>query len=174
MENSKANQLERVDDVLSEYKIILLVPLVKVQSSSLTHQSQLQLSHRGTYEHVRANLFDYGIPLVPGAGLPLRQEITAWCNNDANKYQTSLFMQALTIFKQVPVNQRLSFFQIAGVPDLYVRYIVLHTKLSRHSLLSLSGMERRERRSSARQINRFILAHNRVTFPTWHRPYMLL
>ena len=91
-----------------------------------------------------------GIPLVPGAGLPLRQEITAWYNNDANKYQISLFMQALKKFKQVPVDQRLSFFQIAGVPDLHVWYIVLYAKLSRHSLLSFSGMGWRERRSSAR------------------------
>ena len=62
-----------------------------------------------------------GIPLVPGAGLPLRQEITAWYKEDANKYQISLFMQALTVFKEVPVADRLSFFQIAGILETPTR-----------------------------------------------------
>jgi hypothetical protein len=57
-----------------------------------------------------------GIPSVPGQPLPLRQEITAWFNNyEQNKYQISLFIQALDRLKKVPIEELLSFFQIAGL-----------------------------------------------------------
>ena len=55
-----------------------------------------------------------GIPLVPGQPLPTRQEVTTWYQNDANSHQVSLFMQALTVFMNVPIEERLSYFQIAG------------------------------------------------------------
>jgi hypothetical protein len=57
-----------------------------------------------------------GIPLVLGQPLPLRQEITAWFDNyEQNKYQISLFIQALDRLKKVPIEELLSFFQIAGI-----------------------------------------------------------
>lgn len=74
-----------------------------------------------------------GIPLVPGAGLPVRQEITAWFNNDAKKYQVSLFMQALTKLEELPTGERLSFFQIAGVLDIHIRYVAPYAETKRHS-----------------------------------------
>ncbi|OCL09390.1 Di-copper centre-containing protein [Glonium stellatum] len=101
-----------------------------------------------------------GIPLIPGEGLPLRQEITAWYNNDANKYQISLFMQALTIFKKVPVDQLLSFFQIAGI----------HC----YPLVGWDGEKGVPEPGKPTDPFPGYCAHNRVTFPTWHRPYMLL
>jgi hypothetical protein len=56
-----------------------------------------------------------GIPRVPGQPLPLRKEITAWYNDsENNKFQISLFMQALARFKGIAVEERLSYFQIAG------------------------------------------------------------
>lgn len=55
-----------------------------------------------------------GIPLVLGQPFPLRQEITAWFNNDANKYQVSLFLQALAEFKKKDIEDKLSYFQVAG------------------------------------------------------------
>lgn len=55
-----------------------------------------------------------GIPLVPGQPLPTRQEVTTWYENDASSHQVSLFMQALTAFMSIPIEERLSYFQIAG------------------------------------------------------------
>ena len=55
-----------------------------------------------------------GIPLAPGQALPTRQEITAWYNTSDNKYQVSLFMQALTVFKGLDIHEKLSYYQIAG------------------------------------------------------------
>lgn len=55
-----------------------------------------------------------GIPITGGGDIPTRQEITPWFNNKENKYQVSLFMQAMEEFKNTPIEKRLSFFQIAG------------------------------------------------------------
>ena len=55
-----------------------------------------------------------GIPVGPTQPIPTRQEITSWYENDANKYQVSLFMQAMTVFMEAPVEERLSYFQVAG------------------------------------------------------------
>ena len=74
-----------------------------------------------------------GIPLVPGAPLPVRQEITAWYTNSDNKYQVSLFVQALQIFKGIHVTERLSFFQVAGVILSSPRSFALYAKLDRNS-----------------------------------------
>ena len=56
-----------------------------------------------------------GITVEPGQQIPTRQEITAWYKNDANKYQVSLFMQALTKFKEELIENPFSYFQIAGM-----------------------------------------------------------
>lgn len=58
-----------------------------------------------------------GIPTQTGQPLPLRQEITAWANNDDNRYQVSLFLRALANLKAKPVEEQLGFFQIAGQLD---------------------------------------------------------
>ena len=56
-----------------------------------------------------------GIPLQDfQKTLPVRQEITSWYNDPNNKYQVSLFMQALTKLKEKSPEDRLSYFQIAG------------------------------------------------------------
>jgi hypothetical protein len=85
-----------------------------------------------------------GIPLV-GGPIPLRKEVTAWYNDyDDNKYQISLFMQALAILKERPVEDMLSFFQIAGrCPAKNIDRIVGLTKY-RYPLLSSRRMGWRE------------------------------
>ena len=55
-----------------------------------------------------------GIPVQDGQPLPLRQEITAWANNEGNDYQLSLFLRSLAKLKDKPVEEKLGFFQIAG------------------------------------------------------------
>ena len=55
-----------------------------------------------------------GIPVNKGQPLPLRQEITAWASNPSNAYQVSLFLQALTRFKEKPVEEKIGYFQVSG------------------------------------------------------------
>ena len=56
-----------------------------------------------------------GIDIPFGESTPTRQEITQWHEDDANKYQVSLFLRALRAFMKVDVKERLSYFQIAGL-----------------------------------------------------------
>ena len=55
-----------------------------------------------------------GIPLQGKGPLPQRKEVTAWSNDENNAYQVSLFLRALKAFKEIPVDNPLSYFQIAG------------------------------------------------------------
>ena len=58
-----------------------------------------------------------GVPLVSGQPLPLRQEITAWVEEPKNKRQVSLFLRALRAIKEMPIEDKTSFFQLAGLQD---------------------------------------------------------
>ncbi|KAL2052352.1 hypothetical protein ABVK25_007511 [Lepraria finkii] len=64
------------------------------------------------------------------------------------------------MFKNKPVEQRLSYFQIAGI----------------HCYLFVGWDGEEGVKKSRKDTDQFsgYCAHNRVTFPTWHRPYMLL
>ena len=55
-----------------------------------------------------------GIPLVQGQEIPVRREITAWVSDPSSKYQVSLFIQSLAKLQAIPVEERLSYFQVAG------------------------------------------------------------
>ena len=117
-----------------------------------------------------------GIPLELGQQIPTRQEITAWYKNDANKYQVSLFMQALTKFKEEPVEKRLSYFQIAGMSSqiLCILRQLIGTGIHCYPLVGWDGEEGVPEPPESSDPFPGYCAHNRVTFPTWHRPYMLL
>ncbi|MCJ1389657.1 hypothetical protein MMC18_002514 [Xylographa bjoerkii] len=85
---------------------------------------------------------------------PLRCEISSWWdlkNKEKNKYQVSLFIQALAKFETMKVEEKLSYFQIAGI----------------HSYPSQPW-------DHAPGPTGQYCAHDTVIFPTWHRPYMAL
>ncbi|KAL3426473.1 hypothetical protein PVAG01_03264 [Phlyctema vagabunda] len=101
-----------------------------------------------------------GIPIV-GSDIPTRQEITSWVNNEENKYQVSLFMQAMTEFKKRDIKELLSFFQVAGI----------HC----YPLVGWDGEQPVTNKNKNPTDNEpGYCNHNMITFPTWHRPYMLL
>lgn len=54
-----------------------------------------------------------GIPVESSQPIPTRQEITSWYGNGLG-YHVSLFMQALTAFMEIDIEERLSYFQVAG------------------------------------------------------------
>ena len=98
-----------------------------------------------------------GIPMPaqpdPQHPIPLRKEVTAWASDSENAVQLSLFIQALTAFQQMDVSDQLSYYQIAGIHG--------------QPAASWDG-------AAADSSARWYCNHNLTTFPTWHRPYMLL
>lgn len=93
------------------------------------------------------------IPYIPG--MPLRHEISELANPETQerKDHWTLFVLALEKFKAVPVNEKLSYFQIAGIHD-YPR-------------VSWDQGEPQAGEGS-------YCHHNKLNFSTWHRVYMLL
>lgn len=59
-----------------------------------------------------------GIPLQGKSALPQRKEVTAWAGDVNNDHQVSLFLRALKAFKEMPVDDSLSYFQVAGWSSL--------------------------------------------------------
>ncbi|KAL7936597.1 hypothetical protein V8C35DRAFT_295919 [Trichoderma chlorosporum] len=97
-----------------------------------------------------------GIPYIKG--LPLRREITEVANpqTEEQRKQWTLFVLALEQFKSMSVQDRLSYFQIAGI----------------HSSPETPWDEDRKHENGPGQY--IYCSHNTIGFPTWHRIYMLL
>jgi hypothetical protein len=55
-----------------------------------------------------------GIPVKEGQPLPLRQECNVWAKDSETSIQVSLFIRALQKFYDIPYDQKLSYFQVAG------------------------------------------------------------
>ena len=118
-----------------------------------------------------------GIPLSPSqTDVPTRQEITLWAGKQSNQYQVSLFLQALTQFKQLDISQRLSYFQIAGQSNLWFDKVIQLTQKGIHCYPLVGWDGETGVKTPQEPTDPFpgYCSHNRVTFPTWHRPYMLL
>lgn len=109
------------------------------------------------------------IPYV--TGMPLRYEITQFfeqmldTKDDAMRKQWTLFVKGLERFKSLPVNERLSYFQVAGVHG--------------YPLQEWDGADPPRQTPVGKTKpgeNPFggYCHHNTIAFPTWHRPYMLL
>ncbi|KAK7424587.1 hypothetical protein QQZ08_008597 [Neonectria magnoliae] len=93
------------------------------------------------------------IPYIPG--MPLRHEISALANptTQDGRDQWTLFVLALEKFKAMPVNEKLSYFQIAGIHDYpRVSWDQGNPEAGKGSYCT----------------------HNKLNFSTWHRVYMLL
>ena len=87
----------------------------------------------------------------PQHPIPLRKEVTAWWNDPENAVQCSLFIQALTMFQQMNPDDELSYYQVAGIHG---------EPATPWDGENAPGL--------------FYCNHQRTTFPTWHRPYVLL
>lgn len=92
----------------------------------------------------------------PQHPIPLRKEVTAWASDPENAVQLSLFIQALTKFQQMdpldPKTGKLSYYQIAGIHG--------------QPAMTWDGTDT--------HTGPWYCNHQRTTFPTWHRPYLLL
>lgn len=78
---------------------------------------------------------------VQGSGpLPVRREINAWYSDRSRlgQLQVSLFMQAMVTFKSKPIEELLSFFQIAG--ELGALRVITVADFARNPLRTPRGM----------------------------------
>ncbi|EEU49020.1 uncharacterized protein NECHADRAFT_75769 [Fusarium vanettenii 77-13-4] len=93
------------------------------------------------------------IPYAPG--MPLRREISALAKakKPEDQRQWTLYVLALERFKNLPVDDKLSYFQVAGI----------------HAYPQLTWDDGEPSKKS-----RFYCTHGELTFSTWHRIYMLL
>ncbi|KAJ5404736.1 hypothetical protein N7465_006020 [Penicillium sp. CMV-2018d] len=95
-----------------------------------------------------------GIPVRDHEAPPARPEISSWSSSpkDEDQIQVSLFIRALRKMQEKdPVHEKLSFYQIAGVHG--------------YPKVPWDGADVNDG---------FYCTHGVFTFPTWHRPYMLL
>jgi tyrosinase len=88
--------------------------------------------------------------------VPVRQEIDAWYTNPDNLHQVNLFLLALANFQGMPVTDKKSYYQVAGIHGL-----------------PLVPWDERSTSKTPRSINGYC-THNSILFPGWHRPYLLL
>lgn len=109
-----------------------------------------------------------GIPLIPGQDVPVRREITDWYEDGDSKYQVSLFVQSLNLLMEQPVEERLSYFQIAGISSCDVDYIFILTDLKGIHGSPPVGWDNED------GVSLGYCAHDYVTFLIRHRPYLLL
>ncbi|KAJ3471934.1 hypothetical protein MRS44_002033 [Fusarium solani] len=93
------------------------------------------------------------IPYAPG--MPLRREISklAKSKEPKDQRQWTLYVLALERFKNLPVDEKLSYFQVAGI----------------HAYPQLTWDEGEPSKKGG-----FYCTHGQLTFSTWHRVYMLL
>lgn len=114
-----------------------------------------------------------GIPVQPGQQAPPRRELASWSTSTVpeDQIQVSLFIRALQKMQDKnPLEELLSYFQIAGgyMTSLYTINGCSHIDISAgiHGYPVVPW-------DHAGQ-HGFYCTHGSITFPTWHRPYMLL
>ena len=74
--------------------------------------------------------------ILPGQAPGLRKEFSEWVtSNHETSIQVSLFIRSLRKFYEVPYDQTLSYFQVAGISNA-ILLIILWLTLCRHSWLS--------------------------------------
>ncbi|KAF5001204.1 hypothetical protein FGRMN_1228 [Fusarium graminum] len=105
-----------------------------------------------------------GIPYVKN--LPVRYEISvlAGSNDPLLRKQWTLFVLALERFKMKPVDEKLSYFQVAGIHGYP------------ETAWDNAPAPRQDPKNPKKGDQPFggYCNHNGLNFPTWHRPYMAL
>ncbi|KAK2778713.1 hypothetical protein CKAH01_11639 [Colletotrichum kahawae] len=96
------------------------------------------------------------IPFVPE--MPVRYNVEFLATEKKLRKQWTLFVLALEKFKNKPIQDKLSYFQIAGIHAAPYQ--------------PWDGAPRGPDDKSGRPLGYCV--HNGLNFPTWHRPYMLL
>jgi tyrosinase len=124
-----------------------------------------------------------GIKVDDPNNVPSRFEIQEWYQkamsgtNSEAALQLSLFLHALERFQDEKFlganvkekDAQLSYFRVAGISQLFLHKMDLTIVKGIHGapVVPWDG-------SSTDSTQRYFCAHNKSTFPTWHRPYLAL
>ncbi|CAM1508854.1 Fc.00g025930.m01.CDS01 [Cosmosporella sp. VM-42] len=108
----------------------------------------------------------YPITGITVGGVQLRREVNDWALN--NPIQLSLFIRAMRIFQAMDFQERLSYFQVAGIHGLPAipwdndpaPMEVTNSYPGTYAQVDVTPD--------------FYCSHQSLIFPTWHRAYMLL
>ncbi|KAI1390406.1 uncharacterized protein F4822DRAFT_401841 [Hypoxylon trugodes] len=100
-----------------------------------------------------------GISVEPGQPLPVRRDCNEWAKDHENNIQVSLFIRALQKLYDLPYDQDLSFSRIAGIHGFPANVPWNDANPPANIQGGTTGI---------------YCVHNQITFPTWHRVYMLL
>ncbi|EXF80489.1 hypothetical protein CFIO01_12464 [Colletotrichum fioriniae PJ7] len=103
-----------------------------------------------------------GLPVPTGGPIPQREEITAWRNNPKNAIKVSLFIQALNIFQTMDPDDKLSYYQVAGIHGLPAQSWDTDPAPNKKKKLPINSTPQ------------FYCPHGSLIFPTWHRAYLAL
>ncbi|PIG80893.1 tyrosinase domain protein [Aspergillus arachidicola] len=102
-----------------------------------------------------------GIPKDPKHPLPIRKDIDDWyleqTSPGSNRIQLTLFVEALTVVQNRPLEDKLSYFRLAGIHG------APWTEWD-----GVPGQKDSEGKPTG------FCVHNNYTFPTWHRVYVAL
>ncbi|GMG07273.1 unnamed protein product [Aspergillus oryzae] len=103
-----------------------------------------------------------GIPKDPKHPLPIRKDIDDWyleqTSAGSNRIQLTLFVEALTVIQNRPLNDQLSYFRLAGIHGA--------------PWTEWDGVPGGQKDSKGNPTG--FCVHNNYTFPTWHRVYVTL
>ncbi|RWA09877.1 hypothetical protein EKO27_g5246 [Xylaria grammica] len=100
------------------------------------------------------------IPYAPCMPVRLRLSALAAADTPILQKQWTLFILALEKFKTLPVDQKFSYFQVAGIHG--------------YPATAWDGADPPGKVPPVPDDDASYCTHNVVTFPTWHRPYLLL
>ncbi|KAJ0325697.1 hypothetical protein COL5a_007203 [Colletotrichum fioriniae] len=103
-----------------------------------------------------------GLPVPTGGPIPQREEITAWRNNPKNAIKVSLLIQALNIFQTMDPDDKLSYYQVAGIHGLPAQSWDTDPAPNKKKKLPINSTPQ------------FYCPHGSLIFPTWHRAYLAL
>lgn len=115
-----------------------------------------------------------GIPVRDGEPTPARRELSSWSISTTreDQIQVSLFIRALRQLEDKdPLNDELSFYRIAGRSW---PFFSLQNEKPELVLMSMIGIHGLPKVPWDNEGDGSYCPHNAFTFPTWHRPYMLL
>ncbi|KAE8158927.1 common central domain of tyrosinase-domain-containing protein [Aspergillus tamarii] len=103
-----------------------------------------------------------GIPKDPKYPLPIRKDIDDWyleqTSPGSNRIQLTLFVEALTVVQNRPLQDQLSYFRLAGIHGA--------------PWTEWDGVPGGQQDSKGNPTG--FCVHNNYTFPTWHRVYVAL
>src|SRR3569833_3338477 len=104
----------------------------------------------------------------------IRMDLDDWFTSKdlVHQNQRALFFPAFKKFTEMKPEEKFSFFQIAGVYALLSCVLLLAKQKQKPK--NQNKPKKKPKKKPHKTKTKPYCAHNRITFSTWHRPYLLL